>query len=120
KGDGKARDTVAIQRAIDAVGGSGGTVLLPPGDYVSGTLRLRSHLVLKIAAGATLIASPDDDDFDPYEPLPYESFADRETTDFAFALLRGHDLRHVAIVGPGRIDGNRGFRRGPKPIALKR
>ena len=120
KGDGRGRDTAAIQRAVDAAGRSGGTVVLPPGEYVSGTIRLRSDMVLRLAAGATLIASPDDDDFDPYERLPYESFADRETTDFAFALLRGHGLRHVAIVGPGRIDGNRVSRRGPKPIALKR
>ena len=41
----------------------GGVVHFPPGDYVSGTLRLRDRLVLQLAAGATLIASPDDDGF---------------------------------------------------------
>ena len=106
-----------IQAAIDAA--PGGVVHLPPGDYVSGTLRLRDHLVLRLAAGATLIASPDDTAFDPYEKLPYESFADRETTDFSFALLQGRGLQDVSIVGPGRIDGNRRSRGGPKPIALK-
>jgi len=94
-------------------------VLFPPGDYVSGTLHLRDHLVLRLAAGATLIASPDDADFDPYEKLEYESFADRETTDFNFALLQGRRLQHLSIIGPGRIDGNRRSRGGPKPIALK-
>ena len=64
RGDGKANDTGAIQRAIDAAG-PGGVVLFPPGNYVSGTLHLRDHLVLRLAAGATLIASPDDADFDP-------------------------------------------------------
>jgi hypothetical protein len=118
RGDGKARDTVAIQAAIDAAA-PGGTVLFPPGDYVSGTLHLRDSLVLKLAAGATLVASPDDADFDPYEPLDYDSFADRETTDFSFALLQGRGVHHVGIVGPGRIDGNRRSRGGPKPIALK-
>jgi hypothetical protein len=117
RGDGKANDTAAIQRAIDAA--AGGVVLFPPGDYVSGTLRLRDHLVLRLAAGATLIASPDDEDFDPYEKLEYESFADRETTDFNFALLQGRRLQHLSIIGPGRIDGNRRSRGGPKPIALK-
>jgi hypothetical protein len=118
RGDGKVKDTAAIQAAVDAAT-PGGVVFFPPGDYLSGTLRLRSHLVLHLAAGATLVASPDDADFDPYEKLEYETFADRETTDFTFALLQGRGLQHVGIVGPGRIDGNRRSRGGPKPIALK-
>jgi Pectate lyase superfamily protein/Glycosyl hydrolases family 28 len=118
RGDGKAKDTAAIQAAIDAASPDG-VVFFPPGDYLSGTLRLRSRLILRLAAGATLIASPDDADFDPYEKLEYESFADRETTDFAYALLQGRRLHHLSIIGPGRIDGNRRSRGGPKPIALK-
>ena len=118
RGDGKTKDTAAIQAAIDAAA-PGGVVFLPPGDYLSGTLRLRSRLVLRLAAGATLIASPDDADFDPHEELEYDSFADRETTDFAFALLQGRGLQHLGILGPGRIDGTRRSRGGPKPIALK-
>ena len=94
-------------------------MFFPPGDYVSGTLHLRDRLVVRFAAGATLIASPDDADFDPHEKLAYEAFADRETTDFSFALLQGRGVQHVGIVGPGRIDGNRRSRGGPKPIALK-
>jgi polygalacturonase len=88
RGDGKAKDTAAIQAAIDAAA-PGGVVFFPSGDYLSGTLRLRSRLRLRLAAGATLIASPDDADFDPCETLDYEPFADRETSDFAFALLQG-------------------------------
>jgi hypothetical protein len=119
KGNGKSADTGAIQAAIDAAGRSGGTVYLPPGEYVSGTLRLRDRVTVRLAAGATLIASPDDSDFDPYEVLDYDLFEDRETTDFRFALLQGRALREVGIFGPGRIDGNRTGRGGPKPIALK-
>lgn len=118
RGDGRVKDTDAIQAAIDAAG-PGDTVFFPPGEYVSGTLHLRDRLVLELAADATLVASPDDRDFDAYEELDYDSFADRETTDFSFALLRGRRVQHLAIVGPGRIDGNRRFRGGPKPIALK-
>jgi hypothetical protein len=118
RGDGKANDTAAIQAAIDAAA-PGGVVFFPPGDYLSGTLRLRERLVLKLAAGATLVASPEDADFDPHEKLDYDSFADRETTDFSFALLQGRRLQHLSIIGPGRIDGNRRSRGGPKPIALK-
>ena len=112
------KDTAAIQTAIDSAP-PGGVVLFPPGEYLSGTLHLRSRLTLELAAGATLVGSPDDADYDSYEHLAYKSFADRETTDFSFALLQGRALQHVAILGPGRIDGNRRSRGGPKPIALK-
>jgi hypothetical protein len=117
RGNGKANDTAAIQAAIDAA--PGGVVRFPPGDYLSGTLRLRDRLTLRLDAGATLIASPDDTSFAPHEKVPYETFADQETSDFGHALLQGRGLQYVSIVGPGRIDGNRRSRGGPKPIALK-
>src|SRR5262245_57528428 len=120
RGDGRRRDTRALQAAIDAAAAVGGVAYLPPGEYVSGTLHLRSHVTVRLDAGATLIASASDADFDRPERLGYESFADEETTDFAFALLQGRGLADVAIVGPGRIDGNRSWRTGPKPIALMR
>ena len=119
KGDGRTLDTRAIQAALDAAGRSRGTVSFPPGEYLSGTLHLRSHITLRLDAGATLIASKDDGDFDPIERLGHDSFSDRETTDFRFALLQGRDLARLTILGPGTIDGNRTRRSGPKPIALK-
>jgi polygalacturonase len=119
RGDGRTKDTRAIQAAIDAAAPAGETVLFPPGEYVSGTLRLRSGITLRLDAGATLLASPDDADFDPREEIAYETFADRETSDFTFALLQGRRVSRISIVGPGRIDGNRTSREGPKPIALK-
>jgi polygalacturonase len=119
KGDGRTLDTRAIQAAIDAAGQSGGTVSFPPGEYLSGTLRLRSRITLRLDGGATLVASKDDADFDPVEPLGHDAFSDKETWDFRFALLQGRDLARVSILGPGRIDGNRSRRGGPKPIALK-
>jgi polygalacturonase len=119
RGDGRANDTLAVQAAIDAAGRSGGTAYFPPGEYLSGTLRLRSRVTLHLEAEAGLIASRSEADFDPVEKLPYETFADAETSDFRFALLQGRDLMRVAIVGAGRIDGNRSSRSGPKPIALR-
>jgi len=84
-----------------------------------GTIHLKSNVTLQIPAGATLMMSPDQADFDPYEKLPYDSHADEETTHFHYALLAGENVHDVAILGQGVIDGNRPKRRGPKPIALK-
>src|SRR5450631_4068674 len=47
----------AIQKAIDTAAVKGGTVYLPPGEYTSGTIHLRSHLNIYLEAGATLSAS---------------------------------------------------------------
>src|SRR3954463_15689763 len=43
KGDGETRDTAAVQAAIDACNKDrGGVVLVPAGDFVVGTLELKS------------------------------------------------------------------------------
>jgi len=81
----------ALQQAIDACGKSGGgTVYLPPGEYTSGQLHLRSGVRLYLEAGATLFASLDGRQFDP----PPKS-----------ALLIGEDLHDIALEGRGTIDG---------------
>jgi len=65
-GDGAADDTAAIQKAIRAVAGSGGTVLIPDGTYMidalaqdhSHGLVLGSRMTLRMAPGAVLKAFP--------------------------------------------------------------
>jgi len=121
RGDGRSRDTAAIQKAIDAASRQGGgTVLLPAGSYLCGTLHLRSGVAIEIARGAILLASPNAEDFDKYEALPFKPVDDHETTYFRHALITGEELEDVAIYGYGVIDGNRSKRGGPKPVALKR
>jgi polygalacturonase len=107
--------TRLVQRAIDG----GGHVRLELGTYLVRTLQLRSGVTLEIPEGTTLLAHPDNNGFDLQERLPYQPFADMETSDFAHALLAGRDLDGVAIVGDGTIDMARTVRWGPKPIALK-
>jgi hypothetical protein len=78
----------AIQKAIDACAASGGgMVYLPPGEYTSGALRLRSHVRFFIEAGATVFTSNDPKDFD-HNPLLY-----------------GEDIENISIEGRGTIDG---------------
>lgn len=119
-GDGRSKDTLAIQKAIDRAGERGGVVYLPAGNYLSGTLHLRSGVTIELSEHATLMASRDESDFDSYEKLDYESYADHETTYFRHALLCGEDVRKIRIRGRGTIDGQGERRGGPKIIALKR
>ena len=81
----------AIQKAIEACASAGGgTVYLPPGEYTSGQLRLRSHVRLYIEAGATVYVSKDSSAFDKGQTA---------------ALLYGEDLQNISIEGRGLIDG---------------
>lgn len=61
KGDGIHDDTVAIQSAIDSLPASGGTVIVPQGNYMIDAMRsinLRSNMVLQLASDATITALP--------------------------------------------------------------
>jgi len=119
-GDGAAKDTAAIQKAINAAArAGGGTVVVPAGRYLSGTIHLKSYVTLHLDNGATLLASPDIADFEPYELLPFQSVSDHETTYFRQALILGENVRNIAITGQGVVDGNRTKRGGPKTIAIK-
>ncbi len=120
-GDGVAKDTVPVQAAIDAAEKQGGgTVTFPAGSYLCGTIHLKSNVTIHLSAGAIMLASKDEKDFDPYETLPFTPVNDRETTYFHYALLAGEDVHNASVIGEGGIDGNRSKREGPKPIALKR
>ena len=65
KGDGVTDDTAAIQRAVDAVAGTGGTVTVPDGTYMVNVLasgstgiRLGNNMTFSMAPGAVLKAIP--------------------------------------------------------------
>ncbi len=120
RGDGVHKDTAAIQRAIDeTVAKGGGTVVVPPGRYLSGTIYLRSFITLELQNGAVLFGSPDKADYAEYEKLSYPILEDVETMYFRHALVTGEGLEHVAVTGQGVIDGNHYKRGGPKTLALK-
>jgi polygalacturonase len=90
-GDGRTKDTVAIQRAIDAAAKVSGTVVLDRGRFLSGTLHLRSGITLRIEPAATLVGSAE--------------HADYEKGGRWLALLEARALTDVAITGGGVIDG---------------
>ena len=103
KPDGKTLCTAAIQKAIDdTAAAGGGTVTLPPGTWLSGTLRLKSHVRLHLEAGATLLGSTDLKDYPEIVPA-VRSYTDNYVNR---SLIAGEDLDDVALTGRGTIDGN--------------
>jgi polygalacturonase len=100
--DGKTLDTQAIQAAIDACGSrGGGTVYFPAGTYLSGTIRLKSHIRLDLDKGALILGSSNVEDY----PFIMSHFASRADRYFGRALIWGEGLHDIAITGYGTIDG---------------
>ena len=118
-GDGRVLDTAAIQRAFDAAAAEGGgTVVLPAGVYLSFSLRLRSHVALRLEAGAVLRAATPAPGFGAYddpEPNIWDMYQDFGHSHWRNSLLWGENLENIGITGPGRIDGAGLTRRGPGP-----
>jgi polygalacturonase len=101
RGDGTTLATAALQKAIDRCAATGGgTVVLPPGRYLSGALFLRSHVHLDLTAGAVLAASRRFADFPPVDAR--DEGIERKVHA---SLLTGFDLVDVAITGRGTLDG---------------
>jgi len=97
KGDGRTDDTVSIQAAIDEVGGTGGTVLVPNGTYMvevvdrQRRVTLKSDMTLKLANDAVLKAFPND--------------------SRKYAVLSIADVSNVTVVG-GTLEGDRAEHKG--------
>jgi len=105
-GDGKAIDTAAINQAIGACAkAGGGQVLLPPGTYLSGTVRLRSHVTLNLAAGARLLGTKDLERYEQYNAPAGTPEARGGKWHRALVLAVG--VEGAAITGRGVIDGSK-------------
>ena len=106
-GDGKTLDSPAINKAIDAAAeAGGGTVLLPTGKYLCGSIHLQSNIHLLIDAGATIVAAPQKMmAYDAEEDFQGPAFQDGGHTYFHNSLIWGENLTNVFITGNGMIDG---------------
>ena len=104
KGDKTTVDTAAVQAAIDACNhDGGGTVLVPAGTFVIGTVELKSNVTLHIAAGGTLLGSADGKQYHAVDAIPLRG--DTTLNDGNWALLFAVKATNVSVEGPGTIDG---------------
>jgi polygalacturonase len=118
-GDGHTLDTDAINRAIAAASAAGGgRVRFPAGSYLSFSIRLKSHIELRLDAGSTLVAATPAAGFGRYdaaEPNPSASYQDFGHSHWRNSLIWGDGLENIALTGPGLIDGRGLVRHGPPP-----
>jgi len=101
-GDGKHVDTKPIQEAIEACHAAGGGVAyVPPGEYVTGSLVLRSNVTLYLEGGATLRGSTERSDY-------ATGTRDDHRYDWTAGecLIYAENASHVSVRGRGVIDGN--------------
>ena len=101
-GDGKVKDTKAIQEAIDVANkAGGGTVYFPAGKYLSGTIFLKDFVTLCLEANAVLLGSTDTTDY----PKTFPQFRSYTDTYVSQALIFAENQKEIAITGKGTIDG---------------
>lgn len=105
-GDGKNKDTQALQLTIErcAVLG-GGKVVVPAGDYLTGALVLRSNVLLHIEDGASLLGSGDMADY----PIAEVRWEGRWIKGYS-ALISAMDSENFGISGSGKIVADSGIR----------
>ncbi len=122
-GDGKAIDSAAINRAIDAAASAGGgTVFFRAGNYLCYSIRLKSKVTIYLDAGATIVAADPAEDvargYDLAESnQPWDAYQDYGHNHWHNSLIWGEGLEGVSICGPGLIWGkglSRGWGAGPK------
>ena len=92
-GDGRSLTTKHLQAAIDRCAGEGGgVVLVPKGDYLTGTLNLRSRVEFRFEQGARLVATTDLTQYQKHN-------------DELAGVFYTEDADRVSITGPGVVFG---------------
>ena len=94
----------AIQAAIEAAArDGGGTVVVPAGAFLSGSLVLKSNVTLRLDPGAWLVAS-----LDPADGIDFAAEFDDDTENAGWeggCFLFARHAHDVGIEGPGTIYG---------------
>src|SRR5689334_154495 len=112
KGDGVTLDTAALQAAIDACNrDQGGTVLVPAGRFVIGTVELKSNIILHIAPQGVLLGSADGRQYHAADAIPLTG--DSTLADGNVGLLYAVGAENITIEGQGTIDGQGSQFRSP-------
>ncbi len=100
--DGKTLATEAITKAIDACAkGGGGRVVIPPGEYLTGAIHLKSNVNLHVSKGAYVRFSMNPKD---YLPIVHTRWEGMELMHIS-PLVYAYEQTNIAITGEGTLDG---------------
>lgn len=103
KGDNSSMNTIFIQKAIDEVHQSGGgKVIVPAGDFITGTIILKSNVTLYLSEGATLHGSTNLADY----PVIYPEFKSYTDVHANRSIIYAEKQNYISIQGKGTIDGH--------------
>ncbi len=98
-----------FQSAIDSIAAieGGGTLVIPKGEYVTGTLRLKSGVNLHLEKDAVILGSVNPYDYDGYIETKDDiaGGVSDKCSKPQFALIVASDARNISITGEGTIDG---------------
>ena len=99
--DGRTLNTAAIAAAVkNCADAGGGVVYVPPGDYLTGPIVLRSNVTLHLEAGAVIRFVQDSKHY----PTVQSRWAGVEQHGFC-PCVYGRDIENVALTGRGILDG---------------
>ncbi|GAF05430.1 glycoside hydrolase family 28 protein [Saccharicrinis fermentans] len=102
-----------IQKAIDACNDAGGgTVIIPRGAFISGTVLLKDNVTLHLEKGAQLVGSKNPNDYITIDP-----FTDAVNQVRGKCLVGAENAHNIAITGEGTIVGRGQLLK--KPALLK-
>ena len=106
-GNGTNLDSPAINQAITACAqAGGGTVWVPAGTYLCGSVHLLSNIHLVVDTGATLLGAPQElNAYDLTEPWEGIGYQDGGHCYFHNSLIWGENLTNVFLSGNGTING---------------
>ncbi len=101
--------TDSIQAAIDECAkNGGGTVTVPAGLYISGTIYLKSNVELNLSHGSVLKASTDMKDYNPDDAYE-QNWGSQNEKWRGKHLIVAAEQNNVAITGTGTLDGSGDF-----------
>ncbi len=99
----KEKTGAAIQSAVDeAYAAGGGRVELEPGEYLSGSIWLKSNVELHLHAGAKIQGFPKPDMYGDF-PADEQPVAPEGGRKFFIGAMHG---KNISITGNGEINGN--------------
>jgi polygalacturonase len=113
-------NTISIQSTIDKCSAEGGgIVVIPAGNFVSGTILIKNNVTLQLEKGAVLLGSTNIADYQLVDP-----FLSGNNAPMGYCFVGAVDAKNIGITGKGTIDG-RGKQvlesggRGRRPFLLR-